>query len=289
MKVSVYPKEVLEQMRAEGRLPNDTALICFDDADQMIGADAPAHADAMARVIMQAYADGKDIAVSCDRSVSAGCAAAVMEFFAHDGIAIFADARYAPDRAVYHMLLAALARQKRYFDNKYHYAADVSVMRAHFKRAQLSPALLEGYQPWDSHAVVDLKLTVEQQLSARGQLFQTPETIINALRSTGRPVYASFVPSDLHYLYFGWHPDGVATQFRYGCERIPVYIYFNKYYCNTADHRPPLYRRSLAAGSAIRLGTRPPFTTLSFFGSLSWDSKRRMIDAAPLIMTNMDR
>ncbi len=30
-----------------------------------------------------------------------------------------------------------------------------------------------------------------------------------------------------------------------------------------------------------------PLRSLSFFGKLSWDSKRKMIDAVPLIITNI--
>ena len=111
--------------------------------------------------------------------------------------------------------------------------------------------------------------------------------IINALQKHKQPVYASFEVDNLFYLYFGWHPDGVGTHFRYGCEKIPVYIYFNRYYVNTLDHRLPLYRRRNDVNSIFRLGSRDHFKSLSFFGKLSWDSERKMIDAVPLIITNM--
>lgn len=100
--------------------------------------------------------------------------------------------------------------------------------------------------------------------------------------------YASFKASKLFYLYFGWNPDGVGTRFRYGCEEIPVYIYFNKYYFNNSDHKLSLYRRRTDGNNGYRLGSRGHFKSLSFFGKLSWDSERKMSDAVPLIITNME-
>lgn len=91
------------------------------------------------------------------------------------------------------------------------------------------------------------------------------------------------------FLYFGWNPDGVGTNFRYGCEEIPVYIYFNRYYFNTTDYRLPLHHRKSENNTSLRLGLKGHFKSLSFFGKLSWDSERRMIDAVPLIITNIQQ
>lgn len=77
--------------------------------------------------------------------------------------------------------------------------------------------------------MVDLKNEIEKQLSEKNQLYRTSEEIIDALKENKQSVYASFKVSKLFYLYFGWNPDGIGTYFRYGCEEIPVYIYFNRY------------------------------------------------------------
>ena len=157
------------------------------------------------------------------------------------------------------------------------------------ERLCLSDTLLSGYQPENSHSVVDFKAEAEKWLSEQHQLHTTPEKIINALQRNNQPVYASFTVSNLFFLYFGWNPDGVGTNFRYGCEEISVYIYFNRYYFNTTDYRLPLHHRKSENNTSLRLGSKGHFKSLSFFGKLSWDSERRMIDAVPLIITNIQQ
>lgn len=48
-----------------------------------------------------------------------------------------------------------------------------------------------------------------------------------------------------------------------------------------------VHRRTSEGNNAFRLGSKGHFKSLSFFGKLSWDSERKMIDAIPLIITNM--
>ncbi|WP_295093635.1 hypothetical protein [Ruminococcus sp.] len=107
------------------------------------------------------------------------------------------------------------------------------------------------------------------------------------MQKSKQPVYASFSVSKFRYLYFAWNPDGVGTRFRFGYEEIPVYIYFNKYYFNTLDHSLPVHRRRADGNNVFRLGSRGHFKSLSFFGKLSWDSERKMLDAIPFIITNL--
>lgn len=150
---------------------------------------------------------------------------------------------------------------------------------------QLPEAILSDYQPENSHSVVDLKAEMENHLSEQNLLYHTAEEIINALFRTGQPIYASFTVTKPFYLYFCWNPDGVGTYFRYGCEEIPVYIYFSRYRYNSLDH--PYMRRRFGDDFIFKLGRIGHFHSLSFFGKLSWDSKRNMIDAVPLIITNI--
>lgn len=325
MNVFVYSREAIERIIAEGSFPDNTAVISFyDPAIKRIDKDYThvdysgvckdvfyseledldlevlnrkgytydtyfPEADAMAMFIVRAQADGKDIICQCEygQSRSAGCAAAILEYFYHNGISIFIDYKYYPNQVVYHKVYDAIERQKRYFDNKFYFAADTDIIKKHIAQLQFPETLIADYKPEDSHSLVDLKSEIEKQLSEINQLCHTPEEIIDALKKNNQSVYASFKASKLFYLYFGWNPDGVGTRFRYGCEEIPVYIYFNKYYSNNSDHKLSLYRRRTDRNNEYRLGSRGHFKSLSFFGKLSWDSERKMIDAVPLIITNM--
>ena len=325
MNVKIYSREAIELIISEGRFPDNTAVISFydpvikhidkdythvdysgvcdtvfyselDDLDLEVlkrkGYTYDIYfpeADDMAAFIIRAYTSGKDIICQCEygQSRSAGCAAAILEYFYHNGISIFSNYNYYPNQVVYHKIYDAIKRQKRYFDNKYYFAANADIIKKHMERLHLPDTFISNYQPENSHSVIDLKIEMEKYLSGQHRLFHTAEEIINVLQNDKKPVYASFRASRLFYLYFGWNPDGVGTYFRYGCKEIPVYIYFNKYYFNNLDYKLPIYRCKADGNNRFKLGSRGNFSSLSFFGKLLWDSKRKMIDAVPLIITNM--
>ena len=69
-------------------------------------------ADRLADFIRKAYDDGLDILCQCEygQSRSAACAAAIAEFYYHNGIEIFADSRYSPNQLVYHKIIDALCK-----------------------------------------------------------------------------------------------------------------------------------------------------------------------------------
>lgn len=325
MNVSVYSREAIESIIADGKFPENTAVISFyDPAIKRIDEDY-SHVDYsgicdtvfyselddldldvlrhkgytydtyfpevfdIAAFIYRAYDRGMDIICQCEygQSRSAATAAAILEHFYHSGISIFTNYDYYPNQVVYHKIFDALEQYKRYHINRYYYAADTDAIKKHMERLGISNTLLSGYHPENSHSVVDFKDAAETWLSEQHQLYTTPEKIINALQRNNQPVYASLTVSNLFFLYFGWNPDGVGTNFRYGCEEIPVYIYFNRYYFNTTDHKLPINRRKSENNTTFRLGSKEHFKSLSFFGKLSWDSKRKMIDAVPLVITNM--
>lgn len=327
MKVSVYSREAIESIIAEGKFPENTAVISFyDPAIKRIDEDY-SHIDYngvcntvfyselddldldvlrrkgytydtyfpeapdIAAFIYRAYDIGMNIICQCEygQSRSAATAAAILEHFYHSGISIFTNYDYYPNQVVYHKIFDALEQYKRYHNNRYYYAADTDVIKKHMGRLGISNTLLSGYHPENSHSVVDFKDAAETWLLEQHQLYTTPEKIINALQRNNHSVYASFTVSNLFCLYFGWNPDGIGTHFRYGCEEIPVYIYFNRYYFNTTDYRLPLHRRKSANNTTFKLGSNGHFKSLSFFGKLSWDSERKMIDAVPLIITNIQQ
>ena len=69
-------------------------------------------ADRLADFIRKAHDDGLDILCQCEygQSRSAACAAAIAEFYYHNGIEIFADYRYYPNQLVYHKIKDALCK-----------------------------------------------------------------------------------------------------------------------------------------------------------------------------------
>ena len=142
MNVKIYSRKELNDRLKEGNLEN-TLLIAFYDpkynspedfsgkAERVITLPIPdldkedleeygytmdsyfTQADPVAEFIVKAVRDGLDIACVCEygESRSAGCAAAIKEFYDGNGIEIFADERYYPNKIIYNKLLAALRKQ----------------------------------------------------------------------------------------------------------------------------------------------------------------------------------
>ncbi len=67
-------------------------------------------AESLADYILKAKRDGLNILCQCEygQSRSAGCAAAILEYFEGTGITVFADYRYYPNQLVYHKIFDAL-------------------------------------------------------------------------------------------------------------------------------------------------------------------------------------
>lgn len=66
--------------------------------------------DELAEFVFAAIRDNLNIICQCEdgRVISAGCAAALHEFFKADGVFIFADYRYQPSQTVFHKVYNAL-------------------------------------------------------------------------------------------------------------------------------------------------------------------------------------
>ena len=77
---------------------------CFDDFFP--------EAEEAAKFIRENMKAGRDIICQCEYGVSrsAGCAAAVREFFFGDGIRVFADYRYMPNQLVFNKIYDALTK-----------------------------------------------------------------------------------------------------------------------------------------------------------------------------------
>ena len=67
-------------------------------------------AEDMAEFVFAAIRDGYDIICQCEDGISrsAGCAAAIHEFFKASGVFVFADYRYQPSKLVFHKVYNAL-------------------------------------------------------------------------------------------------------------------------------------------------------------------------------------
>lgn len=153
MKVEIYSREAIEKL-LQGAFPENTAVISFYDppskrtgeifkpVDYMGKAErvftVPIHdidieiledydltfdtyfpeADNLAEYIRQAHKDGLDIICQCEygQSRSAACAAAILEYYYHNGISVFANYKYYPNQLVYNKVKTALDNTKNNID-----------------------------------------------------------------------------------------------------------------------------------------------------------------------------
>lgn len=150
MTVSIYSRERMEKRLSEGALER-TAVISFSDPVERAKKYRPEYlpidysgrcervmqialhdldpdvlgevgltvesffpeACELAAFIKSAVADGLDIVCQCEygQSRSAGCAAAILQYYEGRGIDIFADYRYYPNQLVYHKVFDALTAE----------------------------------------------------------------------------------------------------------------------------------------------------------------------------------
>lgn len=148
MKVQIYSRKAIEEL-LQSDFPENTAVISFydppdihtgeactpvelgkkaerafavavHDIDIDILSDYDLNFDsyfpeacALAEFVKSAYRDGLDIICQCEygQSRSAACAAAILEYYYHDGISVFADYRYYPNQLIYNKLKNALDKE----------------------------------------------------------------------------------------------------------------------------------------------------------------------------------
>ena len=137
MKVSIYSRSEIRKAMKDG-IPENTAIISFADTVNdfvkfPMGTDvlnvafydvrpstvAKHHYDRIlpqakniAEYIYQKTEEGKNIICQCDYGISrsAGCAAAILEMWGHNGVKVFADYRYTPNQFVYNKVLSELKK-----------------------------------------------------------------------------------------------------------------------------------------------------------------------------------
>lgn len=148
MRIAIHSRKSIERLFETG-FPENTAVISFyDPLMQKLGngyspvdysgktdavfqialediefvtVDEPAdyegyfeEVDALAEFILRAHEQGMNMICQCDygQSRSAGCAAAIMQYFYGNGIAVFADSRYIPNQMVFNKVLDALINKE---------------------------------------------------------------------------------------------------------------------------------------------------------------------------------
>lgn len=148
MKVQVYSRKAIEEL-LQSDFPKNTAVINFYDPPNIrtgevyspvnFGENAERaftvavhdidieilsdynlnfdtyfpEATALAKFVKMAYNDGLDIICQCEygQSRSSACAAAILEYYYHNGISVFSDYRYYPNQMIYNKLKSALDKE----------------------------------------------------------------------------------------------------------------------------------------------------------------------------------
>lgn len=131
MNVRICSRKEAERLLNHG-FPADTAVISFYDSDTASRVDYQKKANSVlyvplddfqtelpkareiAKFIRTAKAKGLNIFCQCEsgQNRSAGCAAAIMEYYDHTSQSIFDNDRYHPDEMIYYAVLDALEAQK---------------------------------------------------------------------------------------------------------------------------------------------------------------------------------
>lgn len=145
-KVSVYSRKEIERLIANGEFPDNAAVISFYDAPSENTDNYSGHVDyddvcknifyvelddldldylaekgytyetffpeakRLAEFIDHAVTHNMNIICQCEygQSRSAGCAAAILEYYYHNGISVFTDYKRYPNQVVYHKVYDAL-------------------------------------------------------------------------------------------------------------------------------------------------------------------------------------
>lgn len=197
MNVQIYSREEIEKLIAEGKFPENTAVISFCDSgteprervnysgacsrimyielddlelDELSGKGYTydtlfPEADEAAEFIIDAYNSGMNIICQCEygQSRSAGCAAAVKEHFVYDGISLFADHRYYPNKVVYHKIFDALKAYKEKHPEANKFEIDKCIRLLKYNGTDENVVIPEGvnlicYNAFDNSTVKSVKI-----------------------------------------------------------------------------------------------------------------------------------
>lgn len=315
MNVNIYSRKSIESIIADGKFPDHTAVISFyDPAIKRIDKDYThvdysevcdtvfycevddldldylpekgytydtffPEADDMAVFIINAYMSGKSIICQCEygQSRSAGCAAAILEYFYENGISVFSDYSYYPSQVIFHKVYDALVKTNPIYSN---------TLYSHEKS---SHEKLNKFIDFTTGATTLFsKERIENELSEQGKLYHSFEEAFYQLRHGIAKVYVSLHIDDAkvcHGTRMGEHNVGVKTIFKYSNKEISFIIFIPKIiiYIKSKNHD---YYLRIKRTSIARF--RRPHSSVSFdiLGIMEQDDcKEPVIERA--IITNI--
>ena len=308
MIVKIYSREMIEDVISNGEFPGNTAVISFydpaikridkdythvdysgvcddvfyselDDLDlEVLGRKGYTYdtyfpeADEIAAFIVKSYMERKNIICQCEygQSRSAGCAAAILEYFYGNGISVFTDYNYYPNQVLFHKVYDALVRINPMYSNSL-YSENKTDKFSEFATGA---------------ATLYSKKRIERDLTEQGECFHSLKDAFYTLRHGTAKVYVSLHIDDArvcHGTRMGEHNVGVKTAFTYGNKEVPLIIYIPKFITYAKPKNRDYYsgkeKKSIAA-----LRRFEPIS-LDVFGIMEMDCGDPIIDKA--IVTNI--
>lgn len=298
MNINIYSRKSIEAIIADGKFPENTAVISFYDPAIKRIDECYTHvdysgvcntvfyselddldldvlkrkeytydtyfpeADDIAAFIYRAYDRGMDIICQCEygQSRSAGCAAAILEYFYQNGISVFANYNYYPNQVVFHKIYDALVKINPAYCNTYHSSKlntgiEALLLKQSLEKNDCYHSLEEAYFRL-CHGIAKVNVSLH---------------IDNAKVCHGKSM--------------GEHNVGVKTIFKYYDKEIPLIIYMPKIIKYIKSDNQEYYLGTIGASIAR---FRRPHASVSFdiLGIMEQDEfKEPVIDRA--IITNI--
>ena len=253
MQVTIYSRKYIEDIIARWKFPDNTAVISFYDPDvKQIDEDYTRvdyskvcddvfycelddldlddlpekgytydtffpEADELAEFIVNAYLSRKNIICQCEygQSRSAGCAAAILEYFYKKGLTVFSDYSYYPNQVIFHKVYDALVRMNPAFCDTYSLRCKEN----------------NSIDPRTGAEILFLKNSLESDLAKQGNLFYSLEDAYYQLRHGAAKVFVSLHIDNAEICNgnrMGESNVGVKVYLKYADREIPVIIYIPK-------------------------------------------------------------
>ena len=319
MQVSVYSREAIECIIADGKFPENTAVISFyDPAIKRIDKDYShvdysgvcdtvfyselddldldvlkrkgytydtyfPEVDEMASFIVKAFMSQKDIICQCEygQSRSAGCAAAILEYFYGNGISVFSNYTYYPNQVVFHKIYDALVKI-----NPLYSFGLCSPEELYSQLSQTPHYKSDKFIDFSTGATTLFsKNIIDQKLTNLGICSHSFEEAFYLLRHGKSKVYVSLHIDDTTVgdgFQMGEHNIGVRKIYNISGKDIPLTISFPTLLNHTKNNEHGYYQETEQQSVAFfRRGT----ISLDVLGIMEMDSGRPIIDNS--IITNI--
>lgn len=310
--VFVYSKEAVEAVIVNGKFPRDAAVISISDSKEKNVSKEYSHvdyssvcdmvfnckidnldidhlqengytydtffseADALAKFIVKAYMEKKNIICQCDdgRTLSAGCAAAIMEYFYEKGVLIFSDYSYSPNQVLFHKVYDSLVKINPIYNSSLEFPDKPG------RFLDFSTGATTLYS----------KKLIEEELTEKGKCYHSVEEAFYQLRHGMAKVYV-----DLHIdgavvcngHHQGEYNIGLKKYFTYSNKEIPLIVvcpWIMKYIKNK-DRNYYYDKLQCSIGKLKRPLRSPEPISFDILGIMELDCKEPVIEKA--IITNI--